>query len=817
MPLTFDLSLRTIPPMQSSSLLSSFPRYLHLAADARLTKTSYVDDQIWSLEVSGEPASLAVMTSYGLRATAMSVFPAFQWQGQTRVDPREFAVEPVLERGYPNYLKVSCQPFDLLAAELEWWVVESDVLLGRVSLTHLGENPGGHRLRVHAQLQPAQDGEPMGEHIIDGVNLLLGRAADVRPLLFVSGGPRPEQIAYPSLSIMHSPATGEPTRVVWALVSKREPREGFACARDWAGIDWERHIARLERVNSSWVQVECDDERWGAAFHASQQAGLASVVSGTRSLPHRSFVLRRGIDDGYSATGDGKDHPHRWSGQDVFAGFHLSRQIMRSAPEVVHEILLNYLHVRGSRGEVDARPGLAGQRVGNLCPPLLASLAWQLHRQRPDRDFLLRAYDTLKQHTLAWLRPSQDRDHDGVPEWDNVLQSGYPDSPTFVPWATWGQGLDISTAETPDLTAFLLCEFVSLAAMAKELGKSQEVADYEALSARLRQALDRAWDEESSRYLFLDRDTHVAGEGKRLGKRKGNFSLKVGKRFESEVRIVVRVRGPEMKASEGTVTIHGRGPKGQFRTEKLSKEDFRWFTEIGHGTTTHTFASIERVVSKGFAKEFTILVTTADHRRTELSQWLPLVSGSVSRERALRSVRDQLLTEAFWRGGGLPSLAAHDPAYDPDGRPETAGVRMWINSLIGQALVELGLRSEAADLVQRLMESCMASLEKKGAFASHYHPDTPMGIGEIGSIEGLAPLHLFLEVLGVRLMQGPVVEIRGINPFPWPVTVRWRGVTVNRPIQGPTGVGFDNGAVVWLEEDEEVRIQLEARDTRSER
>jgi hypothetical protein len=42
---------------------------LTLAADVRLSKTDYCNDQIWELKfVKGSPACLALYTTYGLRA-----------------------------------------------------------------------------------------------------------------------------------------------------------------------------------------------------------------------------------------------------------------------------------------------------------------------------------------------------------------------------------------------------------------------------------------------------------------------------------------------------------------------------------------------------------------------------------------------------------------------------------------------------------------------------------------------------------------------------------------------------------------------------
>ncbi len=68
-------------------------------------------------------------------------------------------------------------------------------------------------------------------------------------------------------------------------------------------------------------------------------------------------------------------------------------------------------------------------------------------------------------------------------------------------------------------------------------------------------------------------------------------------------------------------------------------------------------------------------------------------------------------------------------------------------------------------------------------------------------LAGLAPVGLFLKVLGVELMAGGRVRLEGKNPFPWPVTVRYRGLTVRREAD-ETQVTFPDGKTVTVNQTE---------------
>ncbi len=278
-----------------------------------------------------------------------------------------------------------------------------------------------------------------------------------------------------------------------------------------------------------------------------------------------------------------------------------------------------------------------------------------------------------------------------------------------------------------------------------------------------------------------------------LGEGTGEFSLAVGKKFDPMVRIVVRVEGPEEASRAVHATIHGRGPKGQFRTERLDQTDFQWFWHLGTATSESAFASIDRVVVKGLSEDFESRISIVDHRRPDLTQLLPLWAAELSRDRSTSLIDKVLLSCEFWRPMGLSACSASDPSYAPAEHPETCGVRMLWNEVLGEALLAAGRREEAGELVTRLLEAASSTLQREGSFRAVYDPEAHGGAGERDSVFGVAPLNLFLQVLGLRLIGPWSLELSGRNPFPWPVTVRWRGLTVRRPLEGPTVITFPDG------------------------
>ena len=107
--------------------------------------------------------------------------------------------------------------------------------------------------------------------------------------------------------------------------------------------------------------------------------------------------------------------------------------------------------------------------------PLLASLTWRLYQFDEDQGLLGNLCPRLLDNLRQWFSREHDHDQDGFPEWDNPLQTGFEDNPSFAFWHSWSLGSDISMAESPDLGAYLYRECNLLLRMARLLGRDENV------------------------------------------------------------------------------------------------------------------------------------------------------------------------------------------------------------------------------------------------------------------------------------------------------------------------------------------------------
>jgi hypothetical protein len=74
-------------------------------------------------------------------------------------------------------------------------------------------------------------------------------------------------------------------------------------------------------------------------------------------------------------------------------------------------------------------------------------------------------------------------------------------------------------------------------------------------------------------------------------------------------------------------------------------------------------------------------------------------------------------------------------------------------------------------------------------------------------LSGFAPVGLFLQVLGVQILSPRRVRLEGENPFPWEVTIRYRGLKVVRGLD-KTDVVFANGKSVSVTDTSPCIVEL---------
>jgi len=798
--------------MREWNLQAGDPLALVLASDARYGPTDYLNDQIWELKIGlGDPPAVSLNTTYGLRAKAARLFFRFTNSDQIRSDPTEFLRPPTIHQVFPNFIRMSFAPFTGIEVELEFFVPHSHALAGRVTVTNSGNIE--RRLVSELALQlSANEGQRMAPFETGAATLLSGATGGLSPVLFVTGGAKAGSGSYPSLALTYQMTPGEQRRQTWALVALGDREASSVMARELAAQNWDANRARIEMLNASQVEIYTGDPDWDAAFMLSQKQAAALLIGPAAGLPERSYVLSRQPDQGFSLNGEGSDYNHLWNGQPVLETCYLVDILLPFAAEDAKNLLRNYLSIQEESGAIDWKPGLAGQRSKMLAPPLLASLAYRIYEQTEDTAFLEEVYERLRLFLGCWFTVEHDRDQDGLPEPDNLHQLGLDYHPVFSRWQPDSSGVDIRTSESPALLAMLYHEIQSLSLIEKTLQKKGvPVASngFDAHAARLKSAIEAGWDNTDSTYRGWDRDTHRSAAGELILEERGACNMIIRRDFDNPIRLLIQVRTDETVRRRPLIFVHGRGASGYNRIERIEDDQFRWIPGVGLLTGKYVYTRLDWIEVCNLEPEDQITIRSVDYRMLDITLLAPLWAGIPEADQARALIEETVAYPGlFWREYGLPTLPQITGEMD-----QTAcwGINLPWNVMVGEGLLRYGERQKARELVERIMSALIQSLKKERLFRRSYHAETGLGLGETNALGGLAPVGFFLETLGVRLISPRRIGLAGFNPFPWPVTVKYRGASILRQ-QDKTVVVFPDGQTVEVTDPEPRLISLEVHE-----
>ncbi len=796
--------------MRDWSLTLGDPLHLTLAADARLCKPDYVNDHIWEVELDNadpERAAVSLYTTFGLRARSMRIFLRFTEGRHTVTDPDTFITKPSLKCFYPNFLTFDYVPLENLFVTTDFWVPESHAAAGRVTLTNKSTATRRIKLEVCAALAPL-DGQSIIPTQQQLVNILAGQTSGIAPVLFMTGGPKHGPGPHPSLMLDLELGPGATRTISFAEAALDTIPKAFDLARKTAARSWQAELARIEMLDASQVlDIRTGDPEWDAALAFSQKAAHALFFSGSEHLPNPSFVNARSIDHGYSRKGDGTDYPPSWNGQFPLEAYYIA-SILHGAPQVTKNLLLNFLATQDKDGEVDGKPGLAGQRGKFLAAPLLASLAWKYYQATQDESFLAEVFPKLIKFFWSWFSGAHDRNRDGAPEWNHILQTGFDDNPIFDVWHPGSQGLNISLVHSPALEAMLYREAQTLAKIAKKLGKPDEETDLiQAQAEKLKTSIEVGWNPRTSFYSYRDRETGLVSTGKIIARKKGTGTQNMRPKFESEsgVRLLIEIQTKSPAAKRPQVEIGEYFSKSKGEVETIFGHQFQWRTGGLVATSQKIYNRVGRITVTGLDEKDKIIVKIVDTTGEDITLAMPLWAGVLEKQKAYAMIgRNVMTAERFDRPFGMPSLPL---SPDPEAESVSMSVSLPWNMLIGEGLLAYSFRAEATRLTAHLMNAVIQNLKQNRAFYQRYHAEKGTGIGERNSLHGFAPVGLFMQALGVTILSSTQVKLEGRNLFPWPVTIKYKGLTVVRGME-QTVVTFINGESVIVKEEQPCIVEM---------
>lgn len=784
--------------MREWKLKTSDPVHLTLASDARLVPTDYFNDQIWEIALKGgEPSGIALNTTFGLRARSFRMMPRFTENEITINDHDEFINTPLLNEFYPNYLSFSFCPFKNLNVKAEYWVPHSQGILVRFRLFNQSDKSREIKFDWLAQLSP-HNGHILTPVEIENTWALTGDTDGLTLIILISGGARSFASPFPCFSqVIQLPSRYEYDITV-SCAGFYTIQDSFTAARHYLGRNWEIETNKIKLLNTEQIDIFTGNSDWDAVFAFSQTLLNQLRINPKKLLPHPSFVLSRHKDQGYSVRGDGRDYNHLWNGQPAIESYFLASSLLPAAAEYAKGLVRNFISTQSEDGTIDWKPGVEGQRSQLLATPILSSLVWRIFQSTADQNFLNETFYPLYRFVKAWFSPVHDRNHDGIPEWDHVLQAGCEDHPVFSYSLPYSLGVDISTAESPALAAFLFKECWCLKEIGKIINQHDFDLELDSIADRLSEFVNATWNAEQNAYLYQDRDTHKSTKGQIIAKKQGNGEILIQRDFPEPVRLLIHTQVCDEKTRRGQFFIHGVDQQGMLDVERIDMHQMRWNHGKGFITGTCVYSRIESIDIQGVRDEDVISIFSVNYHFHDLTSFIPLWAGIPNREQAQSMIEKCLMDPLKYnRSFGLIQFLEQNVS---DTENQELFTNLIWTQLIGEGMLRYGYRNEVAQLFNQMMPAIIRSLKNHHNFREYYQGVTGIGTGESNYLSGVAPISLFLDTIGCRLLSSNKIACRGFNPFSLPITVKYRGISVYKQVDKTTVI-FPNGETALVEDD----------------
>jgi len=751
-----------------------------IAADHRCSTITPEDDQIWELDSArGEPPGLAFQTTYGLRAYGIRVFPRFSIKKVPVSDPRTFSTKPVIQCVAPNFIELQYSPFSTLDVIQKTWVPDSHTLTAQVGLTNISAGLIQVWMEWIVQLNPLLTGSPMSAAQISVNTVLQGQTGKLFPVFLLTGGPRGDLSAFPGLGIEVTLQPHASRQFTWALATLASTEDSFYAARKATAYTLDNEQIKIQMLQKGQsVSFDFSDPMLNQILEQSQQRVFQLILPPYRTLENPWYVTKRDPEHGNLPTENTSGFSANWGIQKMTDLWALSRMLLPLRPDLVKGMLQNLLNLQGVDGTLYAQINWNGKVTHLAAAPLAAALAAEVYECTGDKEWLTHNYAALVRAIKIWFQPVNDRDQDGWPEWQHLLQIGL-DGDASPDQRNKLEAL-IQTAEWPSLAVLLLNECRALIKLANELNDTADTEWLESQIAQLEKALQTCWDQKNGMYGFRDQTGHFSAPGKVLHTFRQNGVSETISTLSNPGRLVVCLKTKDVENRAVTCQVKGVVNHHE-KTVTLSAKDFRWQDEDGLAVSDEVFSVVKKITVTGLKKSEHLVVETPDHFLPSADLIIPLWVG----------VASQTQTDALINSG----IRYLDAAGN--------GIPIYLKIMWLEALIKADRKDLASGYLKQWYLG-IASSQPKGEGAQSVVSKAQT---LTGGLEQLVPLKTLLQLLGIERISEEELILGSFNDFFPQVNVQYKKFKLDLKI-GQARIENLNGESVLITEPGPHRIKL---------
>lgn len=723
-----------------------------LASDIRFSTPSITDDQVWKLIIEpGVPLSLS--STYGLRAKRISIFPEFISNGIFCSDPVQFHNYPLVAFQSTNFSDIIFSPFPTIDARLKIWVPTSQIIMGQITCANTSDVSRRINMDWLVQLDPLPNGRPMYPAHMGMNTILQGNTSGLFPVFYLTGGPKESSSAFPGLTIDMLLIPGASRQVTWVLASQNALESSFQQARHYSSRQLD-----VEQLN-----IEMADKRQLCSFEGSEQDLLPFLLNRSqnqtyqllmppvRQFKHPTYIHERNTDHGSYKNEELLEINPEWSGQTLPEMWILAQNLLPGRPDALKGLIQNVLDSQTVDGWIDYRVGVNHRRIGVLAPPMLAVLVCEIHPYLEDSTWLEQIYPKLIRFFKKWFESGLDR----LPELVHPVQTGLTDWKGLPEDSAAEFWVKLKSTQNPLLLSVFYRETRSLIQIASWLRTGEELPWLDQIRVMLENTAEKLWNDSLGVYEYQDASSGLGYSGKQLCSFKKPGVHKPLRKITTPGKLFVRLNVTSRLSPDFSITLRGSIDSREVDLT-LTQESFQWIGMSGFHITGDAFSSLNSMEVSGWKKGDSGCVGQADLQQPDIFALLPLWAGIPSHQQVEKMLASENI-EQYMTSEGI-CLTPH-----ADGKPS-----LRIPNFLAAMLIQGCMQYHRFDLAHRLFLCHFTPPSASGRLDSIH----PAGVFN-GNLEDLLPVHLFLQLCGIRKISPTEVIVTHFNIHQHTVTVQY--------------------------------------------
>lgn len=773
--------------MFDTSITPIDPYSLILVQDDLDDQTEGEQGNVWEIQFNrGELGGISLYSTLSMRALGIRITPIFSNKNENRINLSQFHKNPIIQSACPSYVRISAEVFTEINMGLEYWLIDGKTICGIITVINNSSSPFEGDLQFIINLKPLPGGDFISGVEVDRNYVLKGKTENISPVFFLSGNAKQGKFGNSSIESHYSVKANDIYRFEWCLVTQNEFQDSVDAIHKLPFENFDKETTRIELTNrSSTFLVDSGNPAWDKTFISSQKSCHQLIKSGLSDEGNLFFLDKVNPENPISLI-DQITPLQLW----YFS------QVIPNQTIKIKDRLMAFFASQKEDGFIPNHLSHDDPQSRFHAFPILAKLTYEIFSQDEgysDSAFIL---NHLIMYLKKWLKNQS-------PYWENALQSFYEDLPIHNIFDQKNNPIHTKWVDSPFLNTLLYQEVDYCLKLADlfslELNEKEWFDDKKGFILK---QIQESWNAKLGIFRYRDIGTKKTPRKKNILKVKEAGSYPVEHDLGSPLRLSISITLEQEISRNIQIIIFGSS-EGNEITETITARQISWGNLFGFATTSILFEKIKQIEVNHFPQGNKMEIFTSDFSQVDLSCCVP-INLEVLPKQQKDKITSTWLEDYFLSPHGFPLVPKK---YQSNQSEKQNIVDLPLVTMIMEGLIKNGNRKLAYGLFEKLMNIVSENLRIYKNFYQYFDVDDGSCKGEYNIINGLVPLKVFFNLLGIQHWTENEIKITGDNVVENGVSIQFRGTKLVCSKDGYT-IFTSDGKSLELKEDKIYEIKI---------